>query len=112
MVYFEVLKKYATFSGRARRKEYWMFMLWNFVVAFVLGFVDGLMGWTFGDNNGYMSTVYQFAVLVPSIALCWRRMHDVNKAGPFSFIPFYSLYLSLKSGDVGENRFGSDPKVV
>jgi uncharacterized membrane protein YhaH (DUF805 family) len=102
--YFKVLKNYATFSGRARRKEYWMFILFNTIFAFVFGFVCGLIG------VPDLAQLYTLAILVPSIAVGVRRMHDVGKSGWFLLIPFYNLFLALSEGEKGENQYGQDPK--
>jgi uncharacterized membrane protein YhaH (DUF805 family) len=103
--YLEVLKKYTLFSGRARRKEYWMFVLFNFIVSFVLGLVDGAL---FGHQA--ISAVYSLAVLIPSIAVSVRRMHDVDKSGWFILIPIYNLILAVTEGTRGPNEYGPDPK--
>ncbi|RKR07758.1 uncharacterized membrane protein YhaH (DUF805 family) [Maribacter vaceletii] len=102
-----VLKKYAEFKGRSRRKEYWMFYLFSTIISVVLSIVDasvlGLEG--FGIN-----TLYSLGVLVPTIAVGVRRMHDVGKSGWFLLIPFYNLYLLCTNGDEGTNEYGPDPK--
>lgn len=108
--YIAVLKKYAVFQGRARRKEYWMFFLFNIIVAFLLGLIEGLAGINLGNGQSILGNVYQLAVFLPSIAVGIRRMHDVNKSGWFMLVPIYNLILAVKQGDTGENRFGSDPK--
>lgn len=107
--YIAVLKKYAVFQGRARRKEYWMFFLFNIIVAFLLGLIEGLAGINLGNGQSILGNVYQVAVFLPSIAVGIRRMHDVNKSGWFMLVPIYNLILAVKQGDTGENRFGSDP---
>ncbi|MBU1086936.1 MAG: DUF805 domain-containing protein [Candidatus Omnitrophica bacterium] len=107
--YLAVLKKYAVFQGRARRKEYWMFFLFNMIIAFVLGLIEGLSGINPNGGQSILADIYQLAVLVPSIAVGIRRMHDVNKSGWFMLIPIYNLILAVTSGDAGENRFGADP---
>ena len=102
--YFKVLKNYATFSGRARRKEYWMFVLFNTIFAFVFGFVCGLIG--FPD----LAQLYTLAILLPSIAVGVRRMHDVGKSGWFLLIPIYNFILAVSEGEKGENQYGTNPK--
>lgn len=104
--YLEVLQKYAEFDGRARRSEYWYFVLFNGIISFLLGMVDGALNMTdFG-----ISTVYSLAVLIPSIAVAVRRMHDVGKSGWFCLIPIYNLILAATEGDYGTNEYGLDPK--
>lgn len=102
--YFKVLQNYATFSGRARRKEYWMFVLFNIIVSFVFGFVCGLIG------IPELANLYTLAVLLPSIAVGVRRMHDVGKSGWFLLIPIYNFILAVTEGEKGENQYGADPK--
>jgi uncharacterized membrane protein YhaH (DUF805 family) len=102
--YLKVLQNYATFSGRARRSEYWYFALFNFIIAIVLGFVGVLMETT------VLSNLYSLAILVPSIAVGVRRMHDVGKSGWFLLIPIYNLILACTDGVKGENEYGADPK--
>jgi uncharacterized membrane protein YhaH (DUF805 family) len=102
--YFKVLQNYATFSGRARRKEYWMFVLFNVIVSFVFGFVCGLIG------IPELANLYTLAVLLPSIAVGVRRMHDVGKSGWFLLIPIYNFILAVTEGEKGENQYGADPK--
>jgi uncharacterized membrane protein YhaH (DUF805 family) len=102
--YFEVLKKYVQFDGRARRKEYWCFALFSFLVSLLLAFADKAM------SIQWLGTVYSLAVLLPSIAVGVRRMHDVNKSGWFLLIPIYNLVLALTPGTEGPNRYGTDPK--
>lgn len=103
--YFKVLQNYATFSGRARRKEYWTFALFNIIIAFAFGFVCGLL------DVPELANLYTLAVLLPSIAVGVRRMHDVGKSGWFLLIPIYNLILALTEGEKGENQYGQDPKV-
>jgi uncharacterized membrane protein YhaH (DUF805 family) len=105
--YFEkCLQHYADFNGRARRKEYWMFVLFNVIFSFVLGFFDGLIGlYDFG-----ISDLYSLAIIIPSIAVCVRRMHDVDKSGWYCLIPIYNLILACTEGTLGENRYGKSPK--
>jgi uncharacterized membrane protein YhaH (DUF805 family) len=107
--YLAVLKKYAVFHGRARRKEYWMFFLINIIIAFGLGLIEGLAGINPNTGRSVLADFYQLAILLPSIAVGIRRMHDVNRSGWLMLVPIYNLFLAVKPGDVGENRFGPDP---
>jgi uncharacterized membrane protein YhaH (DUF805 family) len=108
--YLTVLKKYATFSGRARRKEYWMFVLFNLIISFVLGIIDGIISGGDLEKTGIIGNVYSLALLVPSIAVAVRRMHDVGKSGWFILIPIYNFILTVTEGDSGSNEYGNDPK--
>ena len=110
--YFKVcIQKYATFSGRARRSEYWYFFLANFLIGIILSFVDLGVG-TFDEESGrgLLSSIAQIGLLIPSIAVGVRRMHDVGKSGWYLLIPFYNLYLACTDGDKGSNEYGADPK--
>lgn len=102
--YLKTLKNYATFSGRARRSEYWFFFLFNAIISVLLNIVG-----TFLDLP-ILGSIYSLGILIPSIAVGIRRMHDVNKSGWFLLIPIYNLVLACTNGTQGENSFGSDPK--
>ena len=104
--YVKVLKNYTTFSGRARRAEYWNFVLINFLAVIVVSIVSAII------KVPVLVYAYELAVLLPSIAVGIRRMHDVNKSGWFLLIPLYNLYLAFTAGDVGSNQFGPDPKAT
>ncbi|MDP3953979.1 MAG: DUF805 domain-containing protein [bacterium] len=101
--YIEVLKKYAVFSGRAGRAEYWYFVLFNIIIGFVLGFIEG----SNFKGDGPLSNIYHLAVLLPSLGVAIRRMHDVSKSGWFILIPIYNLILALRRGDTGDNKYGA-----
>ena len=116
--YLEALKKYAVFSGRARRMEYWYFVLFNLIVYVVLSLIDALLG-TFNviQGVGLLSGLYALAVLIPTLAVHVRRLHDIDRTGWWiliSFIPLIGtivlLVFALMPGTPGSNRYGSDPK--
>lgn len=108
--YLKCLKQYADFNGRARRKEYWMFVLFNSLIGFAIGIVDGITGISEGASVGYLGIIYNLAMLIPNIAVGVRRMHDVGKSGWFILFPIYNLILALTGGDNGSNKYGPDPK--
>ena len=110
--YLGCWKKYAEFSGRARRQEFWMFVLFNFLATFVAGFLDGLLG-----TGGALYGLYYLAVLIPSFAVSVRRLHDTDHSGWWIFINLvpligFIIYLVFLCSDSksGENRFGPNPK--
>ena len=112
--YLEPLKKYAVFSGRARRKEYWMFILFNMVIVFVLGLIEGFAG-----SPGVLGGIYGLAVLIPTIAVFVRRLHDTNRSGWWwliSFIPLIGavvlLVFMVQDSQPGENQYGPNPKAA
>ncbi|MCF5847359.1 DUF805 domain-containing protein [Aeromonas veronii] len=113
--YISVLKQYAVFSGRARRTEYWMFVLCNVIVMLLLGMVDKLIG---GDNE-LISSIYSLAVLLPSLAVAARRLHDTDRSAWWlllGLIPIIGtlvlIYFMVCNGQQGPNRFGDDPKAA
>jgi uncharacterized membrane protein YhaH (DUF805 family) len=108
--YFKVLQNYATFSGRARRKEYWMFFLFNIIIAMILGFIEGIADINPTSDDSILANIYSLAILIPSIAVGVRRMHDVGKSGWFLLIPIYNFILAVTEGEKGENQYGADPK--
>ena len=106
-----VLENYANFEGRARRSEYWWFVLINMIISFVIGFVFGLLaGVLESPAIAMVGNIYSLAVLVPSLAVGVRRIHDVGKSGWFILIPIYNLILFFTEGDKGPNEYGPDPK--
>lgn len=108
--YLETLKKYVAFSGRASRREFWMFVLINFVIGFVLGFVTGLI-----DPKGglsFVGTLFQLAVLLPSIAVGVRRMHDTDRPGWWVIVPIMNIIYAIGEGTKGDNKYGPDPMVA
>lgn len=102
--YLQALKKYAVFSGRARRSEYWYFFLFNILILLALGTLGGLI------HSQVLYILYYLAILVPLLAVGVRRMHDVGKSGWYLLIPIYSLILACTAGTTGTNEYGQDPK--
>ncbi len=118
--YLAVLKKYAVFQGRARRREFWMFSLWNVVVALVLAVLDVLMGiFSAAAGLGLLSGLYGLATAIPSLAVTVRRLHDTNRSGWWLFItlvPFVGaialLVFVLQNSQAEENQYGPNPKMA
>jgi uncharacterized membrane protein YhaH (DUF805 family) len=116
--YLEVLKKYAVFSGRARRMEFWYFVLFNLVVYIVLSLIDALLGtYNIVSGVGLLSGIYSLAVLIPTLSLWVRRLHDIDRTGWWiliNLIPLIGtivlLVFALMPGTPGSNRYGPDPK--
>lgn len=115
--YLKVLKQYAVFSGRAQRKEYWMFVLFNLIVSFIIGIVTGIIGAATGSDLSIVSFLYGAAVMLPSIGVGVRRLHDIDRSGWWlllSFIPILGwivlLIFHVKDSTPGENEYGPNPK--
>ncbi len=117
--YFEVLRKYAVFSGRARRKEYWMFVLFNLIIASILGLIEALSGIASESYPSVLATLYSLAVLIPSLAVGVRRLHDTGRSGWWLLISLAPvvgsivlLIFMVQDSQQGENQYGPNPKQV
>ena len=110
--YLEVLKKYAEFNGRARRKEYWMFFLFNVIISIVLGVIEAMVG-----GPGIVGGLYALAVLLPALGVTVRRLHDTGRTGWWilvGLIPFIGfivlLVFMVLDSHPGDNEYGPNPK--
>ena len=112
-------KQYADFRGRARRKEYWYFVLFNALISAVLGGIDyAIISMTDGSVSfTFLSTIYSLAVLIPGLAVVVRRLHDVGRSGWWyliGLIPLVGAIILLvwffTEGQHFENAWGPDPK--
>jgi len=111
--YLDVLKKYAVFSGRARRQEYWMFALFNIVISIVLSIIGSVL------DLGILSIIYSLAVLLPSLGVSVRRLHDTGKSGwwilialiPLAGVIILIVFLATE-GKREPNAYGPDPKAA
>jgi uncharacterized membrane protein YhaH (DUF805 family) len=116
--YIEALKKYAVFSERSRRMEYWLFVLISTVITIILSVIDVALGLVNPETGmGVLSVIYSLAVLVPSLAVAVRRLHDTNRSGwwllmllvPLVGIIVVTIFLVLDSS-AGDNQYGPNPK--
>ncbi|MFB6722442.1 DUF805 domain-containing protein [Kribbella sp. NPDC056345] len=118
--FLAVVKQYAVFSGRARRKEYWMYTLFWAIGYIVLGVVDQILGThqknTFG---GLLAGLFSLALLLPSIGVAIRRMHDTGRSGWWILINLvpcvgwiWFIVLAAGDGNPGDNQYGPDPKAA
>ena len=115
--FIKALKNYATFSGRARRKEYWFFILFYVLIVIALSIIDGIVGTTMESGGGILSSLFVLAMLIPSISVGVRRLHDTDKSGWFILLgliplvgPIILLVFFVMDGTAGDNRFGPNPK--
>lgn len=117
--YLSVLKKYAVFSGRARRAEYWYFFLFNMIIGIVLGMIGVVIGSGAETIIGTLGGIYSLAVLIPSIAVSVRRLHDTNHSGWWfliSLLPLIGaivlLVFMVSDSQPGQNKYGPNPKGI
>ena len=111
------LKRYAQFSGRSRRMEYWMFWLFSILVGAATSIIDmAIFGYDIG-NNGPVNGVANLALLIPSIAVGVRRLHDTGRSGWWLLLIFLIiigwiilLIWFCTDGTTGANKYGEDPK--
>ena len=110
--YLGCWQKFAEFNGRARRTEYWMFSLFNFMAGILVALADGVLG-----TAGMLGLIFNLAVLVPSLAVTARRLHDTDRSGWMMLIaliplvgPIVLLVFMCLDSKPGENRFGPNPK--
>jgi len=111
--YMGVLKNYTKFSGRARRKEYWMFVLINLIISIILGIIASVIRFQ------ALTTIYALAILIPSLAVGVRRLHDTNRSGWWyliALIPVIGAIVLIvflaTEGQAETNKYGSNPKVA
>lgn len=112
--YLKCLKQYADFSGRARRKEYWMFVLFNTIFAIVATIIDKIVG-----TERVFYRLYGLAVFIPGLAVTVRRLHDVGKSGWMYFIgliipvgTIWVFILLMRDSQQGNNKWGENPKEI
>lgn len=113
--YLEVLRKYVVFDGRAHRTEFWMFTLISVVISIVLALIDVAIG-TYGAGGGVLQGIYGLAVLLPSLAVGVRRLHDIDRSGWWlllGLIPLVGIIILIvwwaQEGDAGSNQYGPNP---
>lgn len=126
--YLKVLKQYFDFSGRARRKEYWMFVLFNYLIIILLTVLIFISSETF-SNSSEVDTpslfllsilgLYTLFTIIPYLAVAVRRLHDINKSGVYWFVqfipiagPIWFLVLICTEGEAKSNKWGNNPKGV
>jgi uncharacterized membrane protein YhaH (DUF805 family) len=135
--YMQAFRKYAVFSGRARRMEYWMFTVINFAILFglnILGGVLGMGGFALGSIGGETAAnfgsiigillgflpglIFCLIILLPSLAVGVRRLHDTGRSGLWMllglipFVGFILLVFFLMDSQPGDNQYGPNPKGV
>jgi uncharacterized membrane protein YhaH (DUF805 family) len=116
--YIAVLKKYAQFSGRSHRREYWMFFLVNTLISVLLNVIDGILGLVeMGKSVGVLSVIYALAMIIPSLSVGARRLHDTGRSGWWlllcliPIIGWIVLFVFFVQDSQSEtNTYGPNPK--
>ena len=116
--YLQVLKKYAVFNGRARRREYWLFALFNLIISIVLAVIDSVTGSLSPEAGmGLLGAIYMLGVFVPSLAVTVRRLHDAEHSGWWlliAMVPLIGVIVLLvfmvQESKPGQNQYGLNPK--
>ncbi len=113
--YINVIKKYAVFSGRSSRKEYWMFILCHLIIGSILNNI----GRVTNNNLRPIFTIYCLALLLPGLAVSIRRLHDTSRSGWWSFVSAIPLVgwvilfvLMVQDSTPGANQYGPNPKEI
>ena len=116
--YLMALRKYATFSGRAQRKEFWFFLATYLLLLFLLAVLDGMLGFFDEDGDvGLLSGLFALSMVLPWLAVCARRLHDTGRSGWWMLVSFVPLVGSLvllvflvQDGQPQPNAHGPNPK--
>lgn len=116
--YIKCIKNYANFSGRARRKEYWMFLLFNIFIIITLSLISAALGKLLNSETPiFIVVLYTLFIIVPHLAVVVRRLHDINKSGVYWFVkfipiagPIWLLILLVEDSWDGNNQYGPNPK--
>ncbi|MET2900705.1 DUF805 domain-containing protein [Vibrio rotiferianus] len=116
--YYKVVLNYTNFNGRARRQEYWYFTLVNVLINLVMGIIDRVIGSVMQmENFGFFGVIYALFIMIPSIAVTVRRLHDSGRTGWWALIAFVPiigilvlLYFLIQDSEEGSNQYGVNPK--
>ena len=115
--YIDAWKNYVNFQGRARRKAYWMFALFNIIAIIVLGVIEGAIGLSGQSGYGILTGLYSLAIILPGLAVAVRRLHDTGRSGWWILIglvplvgPIVLLVFFVQDSQPGSNQYGPNPK--
>lgn len=110
--YLNTFRKYAVFSGRARRREYWTFIIVNMLIVLLLSRIDQALG-----SHNALGVIFGLVAFLPALAVAVRRLHDTDRSGwwlLFGLLPLVGalvlLFFKTRNGDAGSNQYGADPK--
>lgn len=118
MNYFtQPMKNAFNFSGRARRKEYWMFALFTAIISIVLMIIETLIGLEFTEGVGVLSTLFSLVILIPSLSLLFRRLHDTGRSAAWILIALIPVIggivlfvFTVLDSQPQTNKWGPNPK--
>lgn len=118
--FIKSLKQYADFKGRARRKEYWMFILFSIIIGIILTLIEMMTGtFNYFVNMGPLSALFSLVILVPNLAVTVRRLHDIGKSGWMMLIvlipiigAIWFFILMIRDSEPGHNKYGENPKDI
>lgn len=118
--YLKAMQNYANFDGRARRKEYWIFVLLNFAISIIAMVLDNVLGLeTLTNGFSPLYSLYWLTTLVPTLAVTVRRLHDTGRSGWYFFVAFipligglWLLVMTVMDGDSYDNQYGANPKAA
>ena len=115
--YLDAWKNYVNFQGRARRKAYWMFVLFNIIALVILSLIEGALGLSGQNGYGILTGLYSLAIILPLIALAVRRLHDTGRSGWWILIglvpligPIVLIVFYVTDSQPGTNEYGPNPK--
>ncbi len=115
--YIDAWKNYVNFQGRARRKAYWMFALFNIIAIIALGVIEGAIGLSGQSGYGILTGLYSLAIILPGLAVAVRRLHDTGRSGWWILIglvplvgPIVLLVFFVQDSQPGSNQYGPNPK--
>lgn len=116
--FIEVLKRAFDFSGRSRRKEYWMYSLFYFIIVIILGFLEDVFG-VVVDEIGILTGLIGLILIIPSLSVLFRRLHDTGRSAWWiliGLIPLIGaivlLIFTLLDSEPGSNKYGPNPKTI
>lgn len=118
--FIKALKQYADFKGRARRKEFWLFILFYFIFYVLAVVLDNVLGITIDYMYvGPVTSMFSLVMIIPNLSVTVRRLHDIGKSGWFIFIglipvigSIWLLVLMFKNSQSGTNEYGTNPKEI
>ncbi len=104
--YLQAFKQYAVFTGRTARKDYWMFILFNFIISIIFSIILVVSGLADSSASELVIDTYKLVILLPSLSISVRRLHDANFSGWWAMLPFVSIFMCMVKGNPQTNKYG------